>query len=181
MTTQNRVFIATSLDGYIADANGGIEYLDSFPELNTIDTGWASFMEGVDAILMGRATFEKVLSFGIEWPYQVPVFVLSNSLTSIPSGISKNIYLVKGTLTNVLDQLHNRGHHRLYIDGGKTIQSFLDEDLIDEMIITTIPVVLGGGIPLFGSRETSLLFHAVESTVFLEKVVQTRYIRARGE
>ena len=75
MAFSNKVFIATSIDGYIADIHGNIEWLDSIPNPDGIDMGYYSFFDGIDAILMGRSSFEKVLSFGIEWPYTKPVFV----------------------------------------------------------------------------------------------------------
>ncbi len=98
---------------------------------------------------MGRATFETVCGFDIEWPYDKTVFVLSNSLTHIPEKYKGKVELVKGSLSEILKEIHNRGYYNLYIDGGKTIQSFLKEDLIDEMIITIIPYLLGAGTTLF--------------------------------
>lgn len=176
---KNKVFIATSLDGYIADADGGIGFLESIPELNEIDSGWNSFMEGIDALVMGRNTFEKVISFGIDWPYQKPVFVLSSRLKEIPEKLRDQVFLSQGPLKSVLASIHQKGFKNLYIDGGSTIQSFLEEDLIDEMIITTIPVLLGGGIPLFKHLDQPLHFHCIKSVNFLDRVNQSHYQRIR--
>jgi len=178
MEKKNSVFIATSLDGYIADKNGGIDWL-SVPGLDEIDTGYAEFTSRIDALVMGRSTFETVCGFDIDWPYQKPVFVLSRSLTEIPEKLSDKVYLVKGTLSEILEQIHQKGYYRLYIDGGKVIQNFLKEDLIDDMIITLIPVLLGGGIPLFADLSKPLDFECKKSTVFIDKVVQNHFTRTK--
>ena len=175
----NKVYIATSLDGFISDKEGGIEFLDTFPEINTVDTGYHTFIADIDAMVMGRATFEKVLSFGIEWPYTMPVFVLSYTLKEVEDKYKDKVHLLNGSVEEVLAQIHQKGYHRLYIDGGKVIQDFLRADKIDEMIITTIPVLLGAGIPLFGSLSNALVFECVETKHYLGKVVQSRYRRRR--
>ena len=175
MASKNKVFIATSLDGFIADKNGGIEWLDSIPEINTVDTGYNSFMAEIDALIMGRNTFEKVLSFGIEWPYEKPVFVLSNSLSQIPKELENQVFLINGSLNEVLKAVHSKGFTQLYIDGGAVIRSFLNENLIDEMIITTIPVLLGEGVSLFGDIQNRQMFQCKETKLFLESIVQSRF------
>lgn len=179
MNTSNRVFIATSLDGYIADSTGGIDFLDTFPEINQIDSGYADFMAGIDALVMGRTTFETVCGFDIDWPYQKPVFVLSNTLVEIPEKARGKAELVRGNLSEILERIHQKGFFRLYIDGGKTIQSFLQADLIDELTVTVIPVLLGSGIPLFGSLPKQLVFECKETRLFLDKIVQNHFVRKR--
>lgn len=175
----NIVFIATSLDGYIADKNGGLDWLQSVPNPNNIDMGFGSLMDRVDALVMGRNTLDVVLSFGVEWPYSKPVFVLSNTLSKVPAGYEDKVFLVKGELKEIVKSLNEQGYKDLYIDGGKTIQSFLKEDLIDELCITTIPVLLGGGSPLFGELSASQSFKLVESQVYLDAMVQNWYRRVR--
>lgn len=177
MKKTNKVFIATSLDGYIADKDGGIDWLHSIPNPDNIDMGYNEFISQIDALVMGRTTFETVCGFDIEWPYKKKVFVLSNSLTDIPEELKDKVELVKGNLKDVLENIHKKGFHNLYIDGGKTIQSFLNEDLIDEMIITIIPKILGNGIPLFANIKKQLDFECVDSKIFLGKVVQNRFVR----
>ena len=179
MEKRNSVYIATSLDGYIADRNGGIEWLDSIPIPDNEDMGYVEFTEHIDALVMGRTTFETVLGFDVDWPYKKPVFVLSNSLNEIPESHKEKAYLIKGTLTEILEQIHKKGCFRLYIDGGMTIQSFLKEDLIDEMIITNFPVMLGGGSPLFSELPKELAFELIESRVYLNQLVQRYYRRNR--
>ena len=137
---KNSLFIATSLDGYIADKNGGIDWLNTVPNPDLEDMGYSNFIRRIDALVMGRTTFETVCAFDIDWPYTKPVYVLSNTLIEIPENYQGKAFLKKGSLTDILHDIHQQGHHRLYIDGGATIQSFLKEDLIDEMILTTIPI-----------------------------------------
>ena len=177
---KNKVFIATSIDGYIADKDGGIEWLHSIPNPNNIDMGYEDFMSQIDALVMGRTTFETVCGFDMDWPYQKPVFVLSNSLKSIPAGYRDKAELIKGTLKEILEEIHRKKYHNLYIDGGKTIQGFLKEDLIDEMTISIIPYVLGGGIPLFGGLPDRLDFECVDSKIYLDKIVQNRFVRKKN-
>ena len=179
MEKKNNVFIATSLDGYIADKDGGIEWLHAIPNPEGIDMGYHKFFAEIDAVVMGRNTFETVCGFDMDWPYKKPVFVLSSSMTNIPEEYRKHAKLVQGPLKEVLERIYEKGCYRLYIDGGKTIQSFLKEDLIDEMTITIIPFLLGGGIPLFGDLPGRLEFQCVESKNFLNKVVQNHFVRKR--
>lgn len=179
MKTSNRVFIATSLDGFIADAQGGIGWLDTFPEINQVDTGYAAFTADIDALVMGRNTLETVCGFDMDWPYQKPVFVLSNSLTELPEKALGKAELVRGELSEILETIHGKGYSKLYIDGGKTIQSFLLADLIDELNVTVIPVLLGSGIPLFGPLTNPLVFECKKTTLFFDKVVQNQFVRRR--
>ena len=179
MEKKNKVFIATSLDGYIADKDGGIDWLHSIPNPENIDMGYEEFTSQIDALVMGRTTFETVCAFDMDWPYKKPVFVLSNSLTKIPDEYEGKAVLVKGTLKEILHKIYSKGYYRLYIDGGRTIQSFLNEDLIDEMTITIIPYLLGAGIPLFSDLSGILEFECVDSKIYLDKVVQNSFVRRK--
>lgn len=180
MTSKNMVFIARSLDGYIADRKGGLDWLNLVPNPEHRDLGYDRFMKGIDAIVLGRKTFDTVCSFDIEWPYKQPVFILSGTLESLPAGYEHKAELLSGPLTGILAHIHKKGHTRLYIDGGRTVQNFLKEDLIDELIITNIPILLGGGIPLFGELPEALEFELVESVTYLDALVQDHYRRKRN-
>lgn len=179
MTSKNSVFIAASIDGYIADENGDIEWLHDIPNPDGIDMGYGNFMSQIDALVMGRATFETVCGFDIDWPYSKPVFVLSTTLTEIPEKLKDKVEILSGDCLEILKIIKSKGFNRLYIDGGRTIQNFLKEDLIDEMIITVIPVLLGGGSPLFSANKKALGFECVESKIFLGKIVQNTFRRVR--
>nr|WP_321453314.1 dihydrofolate reductase family protein [uncultured Carboxylicivirga sp.] len=179
MSKMNSVFIATSIDGYIADKNGELDWLHSIPNPENEDMGYIEFINRIDAIVMGRKTFETVISFTIPWPYNKPVFVLSNKLNEIPASHKNRAYLIKGSLTDILEQIHKKGYERLYIDGGTTINHFLKADLIDEMILTTIPVLLGGGSSLFTDLPTQLNFGLTETKVYLNQIIQNHYKRKK--
>ena len=179
MKPKNSVFIATSLDGYITDKNGGIDWLHSIPNPENDDMGYASFIDTIDALVMGRKTFETICSFNIPWPYEKPVFILSTTLTTLPHDYTDKAFLIKGAIPEVLKTIHQQGHQRLYIDGGSTINNFLKKDFIDEMIITTLPILLGGGTRLFGNLPNLLEFELVGSKTYLNEVPQTHYRRNR--
>lgn len=173
----NIVFIATSLDGYIADKNNEVDWLHAIPNPDNLDMGYVKHIESIDALVMGRNTLELVLTLDCEWPHSKPVFVLSNTLTTVPKGYEDKISLVNGDLKGLTEELKSKGYANLYIDGGVTIQNFLKEDLIDEMILTTIPVLLGGGIPLFAQLEDPLEFRCTDSEVFSNGISQNRFKR----
>lgn len=176
----NIVYIATSLDGYIAREDDSIDWLMELPNPTQSDYGFSLFMERIDAIIMGRRTFETVMGFG-QWPYPAtkPLFVLSNTLRAIPTDLPAPVELVNGDLKSILSSLNKKGLHEFYVDGGKTIRSFLREDLIDEIIITRIPILLGAGIPLFDGNNQELKFDHVETELHHNMLVKSRYLRKR--
>lgn len=170
----NYVYIAASLDGYIATKDGGIDWLSEIPNPDNSDYGFNDFVQKIDALIMGRNTFEKVLSFG-QWPYPKKVFVLSNKLKEVPEELTDKVEIIAGDIKAIIVNLNKRGFLNLYIDGGKTIQSFLKENLIDEMIITRIPILLGSGIPLFGKLDKPLRFDEVETEILDDLLVKNHY------
>jgi len=172
------VYIATSLDGHIAKKDGNIEWLMEVPNPENSDFGFSEFIERIDGIIMGKNTFETVVGFN-QWPYVKPVFVLSNSLKSLPVGYEDKAQIVRGELKNIVASLETKGIKNFYIDGGKTIQSFLKEDLIDEIIITRIPTILGSGIPLFTDMDQELKFKVVNTEVLNQYLVKSTYSRIR--
>jgi dihydrofolate reductase len=174
----NTVYIATSIDGYIARRDGSIDWLMELPNPNNSDYGFSVFLERIDGIIMGRKSFETVLGFN-EWPYakRVPIFVLSNTLNELPGNLSAKVEIVRGELKKIIELLKDKGINNLYIDGGKTIQSFLKEDLIDEMIITRIPILLGSGIPLFDENNSELMFEHVGTEVYNNMLVRSKYLK----
>lgn len=175
------IFIATSLDGYIARENGELDWLpgaDGKPiqglEEND-DLGFDAFMNAVDILVMGRNTFEAALTFA-SWPYvNMPVVVLSSNLSRLPADIPESVSLRNASPEVLLQELETTGYKHAYIDGGKTIQRFLDAGLIDEMTITTIPVLLGGGIPLFGELKRDIQLKLADAKSFANGMLQTKY------
>ncbi|HKJ67847.1 MAG TPA: dihydrofolate reductase family protein [bacterium] len=173
MTIRCSVFIATSLDGYIARKNGDIDWLPS--DGSGEDYGYRQFVDSVDALVMGRNTYETVRSFG-EWPYgEKPVVVLSHRALEIPQHLSATVKLISGSPPEIVDHLGKEGAKHLYIDGGKTIQAFLNAGLIQEMILTRIPVIIGEGIPLFGPVDQDITLLHVETRDYENGLVQSRY------
>ncbi|MHC6224001.1 dihydrofolate reductase family protein [Pseudomonas sp. X10] len=170
------VFIATSLDGFIAREDGSLDWLMGATS-SSDDHGYDAFMASVDTLVMGRHTFEKVLTFG-EWPYtQKRVVVLSRTLqaTAIPQGLGGPVEVHPGPLEDLLEHLQATGAKSLYLDGGKLIQGFLSEGRVDELTITYIPVLLGSGIPLFGALARDVPLQHVRTTTFENGFVQSTY------
>ena len=170
------VYIAQSLDGFIAKSDGNIDWLIDIPNPEGSDWGFGEFMKRIDAVIMGRNTFDKVVSLGW-WEYTKPVFVLSNKLKDVPKELSRKAEIIKGDPKTLLLTLEDRGYYNYYVDGGITIQSFIKEDLIDELIISTIPVILGSGIPLFGNIGRRLKFRHVKTEVLNGIIVKNYYKR----
>ena len=165
MNLRASVFIAASLDGFIAGENGELDWLDAANALvpEGEDCGFQAFFETVDVLIMGRNTFEKVLQFDT-WGYgKTRVIVLSRNAIEIPEKLAQTVTHSSETPKELWNRLSEEGAGRLYIDGGITIQRFLAEGLIDDITITLIPVILGKGIPLFG--ETKKNIHLTPITV----------------
>jgi len=169
------VFIATSLDGYIADRQGGIEWLNTIPNPDNIDCGFSKFIDKIDAIIMGKNTFKIVDSFDIEWPYSKPVVVLSSTMHVLPEKYQDKANIICGTPIEMIKKVNAIGYKNLYIDSDLTIQRFLKDNLIDEMIITQIPILLGGGMQLFGELSEPQIFELLHSKIYLNSLVQSHY------
>lgn len=167
------VFIATSLDGFIARSNGDIDWLTEGEEFSG-DFGYSDFIASIDAVVIGRHTFEKVLSFG-KWPYNLHVAVLSSRTLKIPDRLQQKISHLSGSPAEIVSQLAGEGYEHLYIDGGKTIQQFLRAGLIQEMTITQIPILIGDGIPLFGPVEKDITLDHIATKTYDNGLVQSRY------
>lgn len=170
------VFIATSLDGYIADESGGVDWLTR-PEYGAADSsgfGYNEFIADIDAVLMGRNSFEKILTFG-EWPFELPVVVLTSRALEVPAQLRGRVVTSSGPPAEVVARLAERGLTRLYVDGGITIQRFLAASLIERLVITIIPVLLGGGIPLFGELSEHVHLELASVNSFPNGFVQVVY------
>ncbi len=168
------VYVATSIDGFIARENGSLDWLPAIEEGGE-DYGYRKFLDSVDAIVMGRRTYETVRSFG-SWPYgKKPLIVLSSRQVEIPRNIADTVESMSAPPTEVVRRLGGRGFRHLYIDGGKTIQGFLREGLIDRLIITRIPILLGSGRPLFGPLSHDIKLRHLETRQFENGLVQSEY------
>ena len=171
------VFIGTSLDGFIARKDGNIDWLVQFANDEAVHA-YEEFMSRIDAIVIGRGTFEKVLSFP-SWPYNKDVFVLSTSIKQLPDIVNEKVTVLSMKPGELLKYLSSKGFSNIYIDGGKVIQEFLNEDLIDELIISKAPILIGSGIPLFGHLDTDLKFKHIRTEVYSNELVRSYYERKR--
>ena len=165
------VFIGISVDGFIARRNGELDFL---PAGGGEPHGYDEFMRSVDALVIGRKTFETVLSFD-KWPYgEKPVFVLSTrSLAPTPAGAV--VEHLSGEPVEIVSGLEARGIRHAYVDGGITIQRFLRAGLIQHLIITRVPVLIGDGIPLFGSLPHDVHLRHIATRHYPSGLVQTEY------
>jgi dihydrofolate reductase len=170
------VYIGTSLDGFIARKDGEIDWLVKFEK--PVRDDYRKFISQIDAVVIGRGTFEKVLTYP-SWPYEKKVFVLSTRLKRIPDKLRGKVTVLSMKPRELLDYLSDDGFSNIYVDGGKVIQSFLKEDCIDEMIITKAPVLIGSGIPLFGHLDQDLPFKHVRTKVYANGLVKSHYKRKR--
>lgn len=170
-------YFAASLDGFIAREDGSIDWLDEagakIPKGE--DCGYQKFLDSVDTLIMGRKTFDQVLTFG-PWPYgETPVIVLSRKPISFPPGLPASVSHSAESPATLCTGLANAGVKHIYVDGGATIQGFLAEGLIDEVIVTVIPVLLGGGISPYGKLASQIELTKLEAEIYDFGFVQVRY------
>jgi dihydrofolate reductase len=169
------VFIATSLDGYIAREDGSIDWLLSRDDPSE-DHGYPDFIKDIDGLVMGRGSFEGVSRFD-PWPYDKPVLVLSKVLAAspVPEHLKGRVRFADLTPKAAMDMLAMEGWRRIYVDGGRLVQAFLREGLIADMVVTQIPVLIGAGRPLFGPTEGDITLTHISTKVFPSGLVQNRY------
>jgi dihydrofolate reductase len=170
------VFIATSLDGFIARSNGDLDWLTGAQSASSEqDYGYQEFMDTVDTIVVGRKTFELVLTFD-SWPYSgKKVVVLSSKPSAVPPHLVDDVEWVSLPPKRLVEQLAAQGSTHLYADGGKTIQGFLRAGLIDELTITRVPILIGTGVPLFGPLDHDVRLTHIATRQFENGFVQSKY------
>jgi dihydrofolate reductase len=167
------VFVGASLDGFIARTDGSMDWLHAAAEGEHPDLGYEAFIASVDVIVMGRRTYETVLTFD-SWPYSRPVIVLS-SRELAPAPVAANVGHMSGAPADVLAALADRGFQHAYVDGGDTIQRFLRDGLIQRVTITRVPVLIGSGISLFGETSRDVRLRLVASRALAGGAVQSEY------
>jgi dihydrofolate reductase len=168
------VFIAASLDGFIAREDGGLDWLEAANAAGE-DHGYDAFIATVDGIVMGRKTFEVSLGFE-PWPYTRPLIVLSETLqpADMPPFLAGQIAIAR-SVPEALAEADRQGWRRAYVDGGATIRAFLAHGAVQDMVITRIPVLLGRGLPLFGALAADLPLRHIETRSFPSGLVQSCY------
>jgi len=157
-------------------SDGNLDWLTEVPNPEGSDFGFADFMVGVDAVAMGRSTFDFVAESG-QWPYEKPVYVLSRSLESVSEQLAGKVEIVEGSQQEIIKRMKSRGHEALYVDAGNVVQQFLNADLVDELILLWVPVLLGEGIRLFSNLEHESRWEHIETEVLAGQIVKSRYIK----
>lgn len=166
------VFVGISVDGFIARRDGGLDFLPAEPE----DHGYDELMASVDALVMGRATFETVLGFGGDWPYgDKRVVVLSSRPLDLSAVRGGRVEQMGGEPAEIVARLEATGARNLYLDGGLTVQRFLRAGLVDRLVLTRVPVLIGEGLPLFGPLAHDVRLRHVATRSFPSGLVQTEY------
>lgn len=166
------VFCGVSVDGFLARPNHALDFLDAGGQESH---GFEEFYKSVDVLVIGRRTYEVVLTFG-DWPYgKKPVIVLSShplDFSKVKGGIVEQM---TGEPVEIVKQIKSRGFEHAYIDGGVTIQKFLASGCIDRLVITRVPVLIGAGIPLFGAVPRDIRLRHVETRCYTGGLVQSEY------
>jgi dihydrofolate reductase len=170
-----KLFIASTIDGFIAREDGSLDWLNDLPNPDQLDYGYVDFLESIDVLIMGRKTYEEILNFGIEWPYaDKKSFVLSadpNYLTKTP-----NTILTNRISEDFIKTLRSNSKRNVWIiGGGQLIQEFLEYDAVDKMTLSIIPVILGKGIKLFRENVKERRFELIRSESFTTGVVNLTY------
>jgi dihydrofolate reductase len=176
-------YIATSADGYIATRDGGVDWLHTAgnleADMGSEDMGCKTFMDSVDCMIMGRKCMEMISSMDLtpeQWFYgDMRIVTLSKTVKEPPENLRGKIEMYSGDIKDLIQKLESSGLKHAYIDGGSTITSFINLKLIDEMIITKIPVLLGEGIPLFGKIKQRVKLENAEATTYQNEFIQIKY------
>lgn len=176
MPVKCSVFIATSLDGFIARKNGDLDWLPgSDGEAGGEDYGFSEFFASIDTLVMGRKTYELALTFK-EWPYRGKnVIVLSSGFPEEPKSLNEGVKGTSSSPADLIQRLASSGSEHVYIDGGKTIQSYLQAGLVHDITITRIPVLIGEGISLFGSLAHDIQLQHISTRAYESGFVQSKY------
>lgn len=169
------MFMAMSLDGFVAREDFNLNWLMK-QKTEGENHGYEAFMESVDGLVMGSGSFRTTLTFGT-WPYQRPVVVLSKTLNAkdIPVELRDKVSISDQAPQQVMESLSEQGWQRVYVDGGKIIQSFMREGLINDMTVTIVPILIGTGKRMFGALDADIDLHLLDSKSFPSGLVTSRY------
>lgn len=164
------IYLATSIDGYIARKDGNLDWLDRVGGFDE-DYGFQKLLDSIDAVILGRNTYEVAASV-LDWPYKGKrIVVLSRSLKTV----REEAELFQGDLTQLISQLHSDGIQHIWIDGGVTISQFLELQMVDCITLSVIPIILGSGIPLFRAMGQELACRLISSQSYPSGLVQLKY------
>jgi dihydrofolate reductase len=170
--------MAMSLDGFVARKDHAMDWLmkPQFEAAEGEDHGFAEFQDSIDAIVMGKGSFETVLGFG-EWPYEKPVIVMSRTLSTgdVPETLHGKVEISRLAPEDLMESLGNRGCSRIYVDGGAIIRSFMQSGLVADMRVAIVPVLIGEGIRMFGELERDADLKLTGVKRFKSGIVELRY------
>ena len=178
------VYIATSADGFIAKNNGSIDWLmaagNKTADLgDEADMGFSQYISSVDCMVMGRKCMEVIAAMNLndeQWPYgDIRIVVLSNTLKEVPESLQGRVEMYGGDIKKLMVKLESEGFKHAYIDGGMTIQTFINLELINEMTITRAPVLLGEGVSLFGKTAKDIALKQSSVKSFANDFIQEFY------
>ena len=173
--TTGHVYIAASLDGFVAREDHQLDWLMK-QKTDGEEHGYDAFMESVDGLIMGRGSYQTVLTFG-EWPYKKPVVVMSKTLTQadVPAELTDKVRMVALEPAELMKTLHEEGWSRAYVDGGRLVQSFIKAGLIEDIVLTIIPILIGSGLSLFGEINEDIDLTLIGHKSFKSGLLQTHY------
>lgn len=168
------VYIAASIDGFIAADNDDLGFLASV-EKEGEDYGYAEFVSTVDTVIMGRKTYDKVLSFGIPYPHsERKTYVITRSTKESKD----NIVFYNGSLSDLVSELKSKNGKKVFVDGGaQIVNEFLKLDLVDEIIVSYVPVILGSGTQLFNNQGAPSKWKTISAKQFETGLVQIHWVK----
>ena len=175
------IYVGMSIDGFIARPDHTVDFLEVEPAPED-DMGFAAFMASIDVLVMGRNTYEFVMGAAPEWPYgELRVVVLTTRELTVPDAIADRVSAWSGHPATLLDELSAAGHNHAYIDGGSVAQQFLSAGLISQLILTSVPILIGQGVRLFGDLPGDVLLDHQATKTYANGMFQTTYdIRSQG-
>jgi len=172
-----KLYIAATLDGFIAREDGSLDWLDALPNPNKTDYGYEAFFATIDTVIMGKSTYEEILGFGVEWPYAgCKTYILTSDDTYKPQTAHTEIF-DQVTETYVKKIKAESSKNIWIVGGGKTMVTFLNSGLVDEMILFLVPTIIGKGIRLFPDHPKETLFKLVKTEAFETGVVSLTYTK----
>lgn len=169
-----KLYIAASIDGYIADIEGGLDWLSEYPITSELNYGYDEFFDSVDTVILGGRTYRDILNMDVIYPYKDKIsYIITRNKTNNPK---ENIHFISENITETVSELKKQEGKAIWlVGGGEIIAMLLDNDLIDEMIITTIPMILGSGIPLFPNTSKESAWQLQNTHSYCNNVLQVEY------
>jgi len=169
------LYIATSIDGFIARPDGNLDWLTSFPQPKSGDYGYNDLLNNISIIVMGRKTYDEIIAFGIEWPYaENNTYVVTKNKSYKTT--TPNTYALNENLGSFIKNQKIKSEKDIWlVGGGSLVTAFINENLLDKMIISKVPIVLGEGIPLFAHKPKETSWKLKNTQVFETGLVNLTY------